>query len=336
MMAVMDLSGISVRDAKDRIGSLSLALESLLRWAGANTSYRSLNASLALPLRTTAVRRSACLGWWSTHGSDAFLGETAQMFGLRIRALHPPDAAVGLSGHQPFEQHFEASYAPLVRRALEHDQPVIAWQGWPDARAWLWGVITGVCKEGLGFCGTVMWSHGKVVPIVKPPIQLYVVEEVVPSEPGEEEMLGAAAVRFQKVAHNAVEHDPDVVTGVEACDAWLERLRSEEVCPTCGVRGGRCHVQHARFISADRGSGARFFGHYRDGAGGAIRGVIEALVAECQGSIDSLATSRDPGAVDVLIRTAEGREALAAGVRAARTFDQATAAAVDRLAAALA
>ncbi len=331
----MDLHSLLVRDVEDRIGSLTLALEALLRWAGGNVRYRDLNAALALSLRTTAVRGRACLGWWSTHGSDTFLNETARLYGLRLRAVHPPQAAVGLSEHPPFAQHFDASYAPLVRRALEHGQPVIAWRGWPDARAWLWGLITHTCDEGVGFGGTTMWSHGKRVALVSPPVQLYVVEEIVPREPAGDELLSTALRGFQHIMGHPDGADADVVTGSEAYDLWLERLELGEICPSCGDRGGRCHVQHARFLSSHRASSVRFFQHFRDGADAAMQPLFDALAANCKGPIDALATSRDPQAVDTLVRTPEGRRALSIGVRAAQTFDAAVSDAIDRIAPAL-
>lgn len=333
-MGAMHRSGLIVREDRDRVGSLTLALEALLRWAGANVRYRSLDAALGLSLRTTAVRRRSCLGWWSTFGSDVYLAETARMFGIRIRALHPPEAAAGLSVHGPFEQHFEASYRPLVVRALEHGQPVIAWRGWPDARESLWGVITEVTDAGLGLAGTVMWSHGAIVPLLTPPVQVYVVEEVRPRVPDDDALIRAATLRFRDVLHNRMGDDPGVVTGVEALDVWLERLKGDAVCPTCagrGDRGGRCHVQHARFLTSHRASGVRFFRHYRDGVDRGLKTMIDALLVECQGWIDALGTSRDPAAVEVLVKSPEGRDALAAGIRAARTFETAMTEAIERL-----
>ena len=58
---------------------------------------------------------------------------------------------------------------------------------------------------------------------------------------------------------------------------------------------------------------------------------LDALVAECKGTIDALATSRDQAAVDVLIQTRQGRDALAAGVKAAQSFGLAVTSAIDQL-----
>lgn len=330
-MWLMDLSTLVVRDLEGRDSSLTLALEALLRWAGGNVRYRSLNASLALSLRTTAVRRDACLGTWSTYGCDAFLEDTADAFGLRLRDLHPPEASVGLSDHAEFRQHFDASYAPLIRRALENNQPVLAWQGWPDVRAALWGIITQTSDQGVGFAGTTMWSHGQIVALPDPPIQLYVVEECIPRDPDDAELLRHTLRRFASTLRSQLNGDPDVVTGPDAYDLWSARLSHEEPCPTCGPRGGRCHVQHARCVTSDRASGIRYFLHYRDGADDTTRPLLDALLGLCHTTIDLLAVSRDPARVDILLRTVEGRRVLSIGLESAQSFDRAAADIIARL-----
>lgn len=330
-MQPMDLSTLAVRDLEGRDSSLTLALEALLRWAGGNVRYRSLNASLALSLRTTAVRRDVCLGTWSTFGCDAFLEETAAAFGVRLRALHPPEAAVGLSDNAEFGQHFDASYAPLIRRALENNQPVLAWRGWPDVRAAFWGIITQTSDQGVGFAGTTMWSHGQSVPLPAPPIQLYVVEECMPREPDDAELLRQALCRFENTLCNRLSGDPNVVTGPGAHDVWLSRLSGAQPCPTCGPRGGRCHVQHARCITSDRASGIRFFLHYRDGADDTTRPLLDALLGLCHTTVDLLAVSRDPARVDILLRTTEGRRALSIAIEAAQSYDRAANDVIARL-----
>ncbi len=328
----MDLSALVIHDIPKRLGSLPLSLMALLKWSGGDVRYRSVNAALGLSVRTTAVRGSTCMGWWSTHDCDRFLVEAAAMFGMRLRPVHPPAAAVGLADHEPFDQHFEASYAPLIRTALDHKQPVLAWCGWPDARASLWGIITTTCDDGIGFAGTTMWSHEQLVALIRPPIQLYIVEEIRPRHPDNAQLLRTAVSRFHAVLCDQQDDNSHILSGVAAYDEWLRRLSTPDVCPSCGSGGGKCHVQHARFICSDRASAMRFFEHHRDGSEGKLRAAIEALIAECRGPIHALATSRDPAAVDVLISTPQGREALAAGVQAAKSFDSAEAEALNQIA----
>jgi len=330
MIGTMNLSPILVHDVPDGQGSLTHCMMTLVRWAGGNATYRDVNAALGLSLRTVAVKRCPDPGWWSTYACDRFLEEAARMWGLRLRPVHPPEAAVGLNTYASFEQHFAASYAPLIRDALRHEQPVLAWQGWPDVRSAQWGIITREGDDGLGFGGTTIWSRGQSVPLVAPAIQLYVVEEVHLQQPTSEELFRAAVGRFRAVVREPGDVDPDVVWGHAAYQTWLERL--EEAGPRAADAEGRGHVQHARSITGDRAAGLSFFRHYRDGAEGELRHCIDAILAECRGEIDVLATMRDPRDVAVLIGTPEGRRALGSGLRAAQFFERELADAVDTVA----
>ncbi len=83
---------------------------------------------------------------WPMLARDAFIVEGARIFGFGIRDVHPPEAAVGLDHVSAFRQHFEASYEPLIARALENNQAVLAWQGWPGEDAYQWGVIGSAAK----------------------------------------------------------------------------------------------------------------------------------------------------------------------------------------------
>ncbi|MCH7527588.1 MAG: hypothetical protein IID39_09135 [Planctomycetes bacterium] len=267
-----------------------------------------------------------------TYGCDAFLVEAAAMFGVRMRALHPPESSEGLAECPEFAQHFEASYTPLIRRALENAQPVLAWRGWPDYREALWGIITAESPDGVRFAGTVMWSGGKRMALVAPPVQFYVVEEVLPRKPQDEELMRAGIVRARAAVHSEAVRSADVVSGRAAYDLWINRLTHKDVCPTCGDRSNHCHVQHARFITSNRRSAIRFLQHYRDGVAGSLHALIDAVIAQCRGTIDALAMSRDEAWVNRLISTPDGRQALATGVQAAQVFERANVAAIDRLA----
>jgi len=88
-----------------------------------------LNAALGRPFLLCAVPGESDVERWAAYGQDAFLVEVGRLFGLAVREIHPPEAARGLERAAEFAQHFEASYLPLVLRALEHDKPVLAWTG---------------------------------------------------------------------------------------------------------------------------------------------------------------------------------------------------------------
>ena len=331
----MNLSTLVVRDIEQTYGSLTHCVVALIRWAGGNATYRDVNAALGLSLRTVAVTHGTEPALWTTYACDRFLKDAAAHWGVRLRELHPPEAAEGLSGHTSFDQHFDASYLPLIRSALKHEQPVLAWQGWPDARAPLWGIITGECDERLGISGTTMWSHGRPVPLMRPAAQLYVVEEIDLNPPDDETLFRGAVARLATGLRGAGASDPahsNVVWGDRAYEVWLERMEQYEQRTREQHEDGRGHVQHARGISDDRMAGMAFFRHFRDGADGEDRDLIDAILAECRGEIDVLGTLRDRHDVAVLIRTPQGRSALASGIAAARSFERALAGAVETLA----
>ena len=65
----------------------------------------------------------------------------ARESGLEARELHPPDAAPLPLKPPEFDLHWQDSYLPFVREALNRDEPILASGGWPeDAHGW--GIIT--------------------------------------------------------------------------------------------------------------------------------------------------------------------------------------------------
>ena len=102
---------------------------------------------------------------------------------MQIREVHPPEAARGLEDAAEFEQHFDASYRPLILRAMENGQFVLAWRGWLGERELSWGWIRAACDEGMGFRGSTIWSEAELNPLradllVRPAVQLYIVERI--------------------------------------------------------------------------------------------------------------------------------------------------------------
>ncbi len=126
----MPLSTLRIKDVENRWDSLSLSLHAIVDWAGLDLHYRAFSAALGHSFMTVSTGRDDdCLAWWPAFGRDALLVEAAALFGVRLREVHPPEAARGLSDAPEFAQHFEASYKPIILRALENREPVIAWQG---------------------------------------------------------------------------------------------------------------------------------------------------------------------------------------------------------------
>lgn len=331
-MVVMPLPALRIKDVENRWDSLSLSLHAIVDWAGLDLHYRAYSAALGHSFMTVSTGRDDdSPAWWSAFGRDALLLEGAALFGVHLREVHPPEAARGLSDSPEFIQHFEASYKPIVRRALENRQPVIAWQGWPDARQLLWGVITETWSGDLGLAGTTIWAQGQTVPLVSPPVQLYVVEEVKPRRPGKGEMLRFGLDSALRTLGNKLGDRWGVVYGQAAYDCWAGRLEGAGAVPTCSPHAAGDHRQMGRFVTYDRQSAERFFRHYRDGLGPDFQPLIDGLLDCCRGVIDALSPARNAETAESLISTPNGRAELVAQIRAAAQADRKMLALVQQL-----
>ena len=210
--------------------SLVLAIQSIARKVGRTIHGDDLSAALGLSWSPVAVPDQEDVGTWPLYARDAFLPEAGRLFGLTIRDLHPPEAALGLRDAEEFEQHFDASYRPLIQRALEHDQPVLAWQGWPGRHELHWGIIRDACKDGIGFRGETTPGLGLTesrgaTTLVRPPVQLYVVETVDLKEPDRNELFDQCMRQANTVLGNGLEDRFGVITGSGAYDYWLEHAK---------------------------------------------------------------------------------------------------------------
>ncbi len=173
-------------------GSLARAVCAIGRSGGHEIDISDLNHAMGLSwMDCTLPGESNRSDAWM-YARDAFLIPAGRLFGLNIREMHPPRAAVGLDRASEFTQHFDASYRPLIHRALENGQQVLAWRGWPGNWKLWWGIISETCSEGIGFRGklypspdlSIVESH--VLPT--PPTQLYVVETIAPRRPTKQEL----------------------------------------------------------------------------------------------------------------------------------------------------
>ncbi len=318
----MSLSSIRVRAADDRTETLALALQALLRWAGCEADYADLNAGLGLAFMTSVRNPERCLATWMTNGRDALLEQTAPRFGIKLRGLHPPEAAAGLENTPEFAQHFDASYRPLIERALEHGQPVLACRGWPGESVELWGIITAVGDEGLGLRGTTVASGGELISLTTPPVQAYVVEEIRPHVPPDDELLRLAVRHADVVLRNQLDRRLGITSGPEAYQAWRERLGHEHVCATCSGRGADCHRRMAGAVTHARESAVEFLSRHRDRVADPARQLIGQIIADCEGVIHALVRSCDLDSVGSLLDTAAGRAHLADDVRSAQTHEE--------------
>ena len=159
--------------------SLAFALRAIARQAGFEIDHSKIIVALGfgIPVVPSPIASSIMFG------RDARLIEAGKLVGMQIRAVHPPEAARGLEAAAEFDQHFDASYRPLILRALENNQGVIAWRGWAGERELSWGWIRAACDEGFGFRGATIWSERELNSLrndllVRPAVQLYIIERV--------------------------------------------------------------------------------------------------------------------------------------------------------------
>jgi len=233
--------------------SLPRTVRAMAGEAGYDVDLDDLNAALGLSWMVCAVPGEADIDSWMMYARDAFLIPAGRLFGMEIREIHPPEAARGLDAAAEFDQHFDASYRPLILRALEHDQPVLAWQGWPSERRLWWGIIQAACVEGVGFRGVTIsdGARGERTEthiLQKPPIQLYVVETIRPAQPDADELLELALDHARRVLGNEVGDRFGVVTGPAAYGEWIARIGSP-VRPA-SVSEARLEVQSSKHEKA--------------------------------------------------------------------------------------
>ncbi len=240
---------------------LPLVLRALITSDGTVPSYDAVNAALGLSVTPVAVKAVDDLSRWPAYGRDFHLAPVASMLGLHLRHLHPPDVGLDMSRADEFDQHFELSYRPLIQRALENDQPVIAWRGWEDETLPSWGVVTGM--SGRMFTGC-MAGTGKTYVLTGSAWQCYVVERQEKTAVDEVD-LATAALRhadtmlqvgmLQAEAGRAV---GDVLLGDAAHLHWRGWLETSDPKQS-DVNLNRCR-RYAEFLSHGRMSAKRFWG----------------------------------------------------------------------------
>jgi hypothetical protein len=236
-------------EAEDHHESLAVSLRAVLAGSGTDRPYDELVAALGLGFATVATAADS-LDWWSTYARDASLTTTAELYGLRLRELHPSSAALGLAASAEYAQHFRDSYLPLIARALEHNQLVLAWRGWPAPRDRFWGLITSLERETL--FGYTLEAEGQPQPLVGPAHQIYIVEE----SPSPEPRALTAAHLFAHVARQAQAvwagtwvKCANIETGAAAYRAWQNAL---QVRPNGVVRAVPLHRQQSQAARVHR------------------------------------------------------------------------------------
>ena len=271
-------ASIHVEPQESHTEALTAALQALLRWAGGEVRYADVHAVLGLAFLIYARGPEHCLASWMLEGRDVFLAETAAAFGLRLRALHPPEAARGLEDSAEFAQHFDASYKPLIARALEHGQPVLARGTWAGQTG-IWGVITST--DGAGFGGTSVATGSGSAALTAPAVQVYVVEDAQWRLPDAGELWRLAIGRAQVTLQNRLVGRLNLTTGPEVFRLWQERLRTPYVCAVHGPQSRACQQALMKAIISSRTTGAEFIRHHRGALPTALQPLADRVAALC-------------------------------------------------------
>lgn len=226
--------------------SLAAALAAVLSERGADVSPEQVGFELGLGLAMVAAGDRSVREWRHL-ARDAALVETAALHGLRLRDMHPPEAAVGLESSAEFPQHFEDSYAPLIRRALENGQLVLAWGGWPSPAEYDWGVIhaqRGADRFGfVSGCGPHEVRHAGSSP------QVYVVEAYEPRVPSAGETFNHAVRAALRFRDGSLAASHGVLSGGEAYALWAEAIRRMAAAPSSSLLE---HVELCRGLRSAR------------------------------------------------------------------------------------
>ncbi|MCH7995558.1 MAG: hypothetical protein IIB57_14085 [Planctomycetes bacterium] len=301
--------------------SLTDSLCAVARHRGSELPRDELHAALGLSFLIGATTDETIPPHvWPLLARDAFIVEGARVFGFGIRDVHPPEAAVGLDHVSAFRQHFEASYTPLIARALENNQAVLAWQGWPLEEAYQWGVI-GSAGKGDSQTGIVGRPGSQLrgdetcspeVELVGPPVQLYVIETYDPAEPTADELFRMACRHARLALENQCGDRFGVTTGPAAIDLWIDRLRRLDGGDGRFPARVADHQSCAGEFAAGFHSGIRFLKRQHDRVHAKNRKSILDLSASCHKAATALsslskatlsASNGDPtGLQDTLVR----------------------------------
>lgn len=338
-MGGMKLDSICIREAPHETESLAVALRSVAAAAGVTFDYDDLCAALGVSFTAVSVGSEPSPGWWTTYGRDAFLTPAARLFGLHVRDLHPPEVAIELTTAEEFDQHWELSYKPHIQQALRNGQPVLAWQGWPEARWPFWGVITS--ERGGKLTGCTIWSEGQPVELVEPALQCYVVEVAEPFQPQRDRLLATALAHANAYINGAPyacgvpgAAAPPIITGPSAFDAWETWLASDAAIEAAGGGAWNEHRQHAEFIATARASAERFLARMQEVAGAAHAETLARAIESARDVQRWLARSRDASIARAAFAQRRERETLLEDIKAAEAADRRLAMAIEELAAA--
>ncbi len=153
---------------------------------------------------------------------DFALPDAAALFGVRLRAMHPPRARHGLSDSAEFTDHFEDSYVPLIHRALENGQRVLAFRGWQSEVPATWGIVDRYEGDNNVLWGTVP-NHPESVQLNQPALQCYVVEELQSAKPSAIDVLSRGAKTSAMLRERGLQMYPGLLLARTAFDQLIQK-----------------------------------------------------------------------------------------------------------------
>lgn len=311
-------------ESPDHYESLAVSLRAIAAEHGCRVGYDAIIAGLGLGSLITTTQ-SDPVGKWMTFARDAQLHEVTERLGLRTRAMHPPEAALRLAESAEFPDHFRDSYVPLIARALDHGQRILAWRGWSPPRENLWGVIIGM--RGNTIVGHSLWHEGTPTVLSAAAHSVIVVEGSAESahEPPTEDVVRLAAAAVVEQYFGSWSNDPAVLTGDRAYAHWERTILSHAVESRDHLAAARQNAFHMRVLISSRRHLARFL---REAAREVSRewiGRLQKWSAACEDFIDRLRSwELSDGWYDALADDA-GRQRAARAIATAREIESTTA-----------
>lgn len=317
-------------EAPEHYESLAVSLRAIAASFGVAVGYDDLIAGLGLGSAFVASPDEP-IGRWSTLARDMHLADVADLLGLRLRELHPPDAAFGLSDSREFTQHFHDSYVPLIARAIEHGQLVLAWRGWSPPREDLWGVITAI--SGQTIVGHSLWHEGTPTVLSGAAHRVAVVEEcATPSgnpeqrEANRDETLLALAQRaFARQWANEWHAGPETLSAGPAFAVWSSRMSSPPADAVQLVAAARQCALTTRVLTSSRRHLARFLRRHRPHLIGRTAAKLSAWAAACDELVDRLLSWETSARWEAALESDEGRAQAIRAIEAASSVERAIA-----------
>ncbi len=290
--------------------SLIVSLQDILHSYGRSIAYDELAAVTGVSFMAAVAPATPGPAWWPAYGRDAFLVSAARAYGLLLRELHPPDAVPAPPPPPEFTVHFHDSYQPFIAAALERNEPVLAWAGWPEPYHRQWGVITSIDAESRRCIGRTPGAAGDGVTLVGPPIQVYIVQGYNESSLTAEQVLDDALHRAAIILNNRVDAAFGIVTGPAAFQAWRELLQAELSKPSGANAAADLCTGPARAIVAAREAAIRFLEDRSTHANETQTGIIDACLNTFRDLVACLEPVCDADVVCVKWASDQGRTVL--------------------------